>query len=1122
MHSRVDNTDNLDNGPLTDDSDACDGSSHLYSNLFERLLESSLDDFDAQLACKEHRQLLVSLIRSDVQNLDAEDNPLTLQTMNEEKKEFPAAYSGAIEFCNRLFATMKTTSHPAFSAARFIFKKEGLKMVRTGGTLTVREIVESKRKVERTLSLMLVLLIGYRCSQARGPDTVADLLYFSKILLERVPVQERHFSLLLLCRGIIAPPCAAMPALVTGERVVADDVDFFAQEKASVQSGVVREARRINEEQSALSHPSLSRAFADGMCAAGIEQPSSTARLLFPFVAFCARHWQRERQTAQRRLTSLESDAGDLFFSDGDESLSSLAQGQQQQQRGEEEEERRKDVDAILCKMLAECIRIDQLTERNKGLTGAGDEMMQSMRRWLVDFVALHFIGEFEARSGASTTAAPAPASASASTAAIVDTNSNSGDILPEEVRRNTVAMELLSTSRALCLGRKSDRASLAALLADLGGYVEEIASIFSQDAARSGSEAEPVMATQMRAASDVYSETRPIVSANKAMTAVSLWRALPSKHRLKRRVVLLSSLPETRDAATGKQQQQQQQQRDEDLWGRTMSMGGGRGSSSRGPRPQPQAASRFSPLGEEMGDLDFSLLRLIGETLRLDPDKVAEDPAVRSEADFVFSTWRRPSLLFDYYRLHASTPAVQQLYRRFLKALLGVSSETVDGIRGKDPGNRAHLSRFPRALVDQWLEGRTAAGDVLPGFNDAQTLFMLGEDSNTCMMIRARQKGTNRGLLAFLLHGSVRVLGRKDSAGRLLERAVVHLAVDETTQRPVLYVETPFAAAGSGAAEGDWGAGAKAVEVFDQAAELGELLALPVVYACSPDPRFYIMGPAELEAVGGGAGPGLDLYDGWLGDGEGEGEGEEDGLSPSPPPSSSSPSSSQHASLVNISDYTSLSPYVWVDGIRDRVSGRFLPGRSPLLSRRSTHPEAVCIGARASGSIERLVLPSDRGWVCGPSRVAEEAAEAEAGRALKEEQLQMERASADENFVGSLAKMAAGPIMRRAPVRPSSTPDANPINSNSKNNKNSMIAKLIARNEFLADRTRRSLRLPPRGEAEEEEKDKSKAQTRSRKQPEVLVNSQSGEVVHPPVVSVEEEKEEWRIFDDDSDDLFG
>jgi len=155
---------------------------------------------------------------------------------------------------------------------------------------------------------------------------------------------------------------------------------------------------------------------------------------------------------------------------------------------------------------------------------------------------------------------------------------------------------------------------------------------------------------------------------------------------------------------------------------------------------------------------------------------------------------------------------------------------------------------------------------------------------------------------------------------------------------------------------------------------------------------------------------------------------------------------------------------------------------------------------------------------------VAEEAAEAEAERALQEEQLQAARAGADENFMGSLAKMAAGPIMRRAPVRPLSTPDVAPSNSNSnsKNNKNSMIAKLIARNELLADRTRRSLRLPPRGETDEEEKDKSKTQTRSRQQPEVLVNSQSGEVVVQPAVVEVEQKEEWKIFDDDSDDLFG
>jgi hypothetical protein len=47
------------------------------------------------------------------------------------------------------------------------------------------------------------------------------------------------------------------------------------------------------------------------------------------------------------------------------------------------------------------------------------------------------------------------------------------------------------------------------------------------------------------------------------------------------------------------------------------------------------------------------------------------------------------------------------------------------------------------------------------------QTLFMLGEDSHTCMGIRARQKGTNRGLLSILLHGNCRILGLKVGRAR-------------------------------------------------------------------------------------------------------------------------------------------------------------------------------------------------------------------------------------------------------------------------------------------------------------------------------------------------------------------
>lgn len=81
----------------------------------------------------------------------------------------------------------------------------------------------------------------------------------------------------------------------------------------------------------------------------------------------------------------------------------------------------------------------------------------------------------------------------------------------------------------------------------------------------------------------------------------------------------------------------------------------------------------------------------------------------------------------------------------------------------------------------------------LLSGYCDPQTLFMLGEDSNTCMGIRARQKGSNRGLLSMLLHGNCRILGKKDSNGRLTARAVSRLLVDDATGLPVLYVETPY-----------------------------------------------------------------------------------------------------------------------------------------------------------------------------------------------------------------------------------------------------------------------------------------------------------------------------------------
>lgn len=153
---------------------------------------------------------------------------------------------------------------------------------------------------------------------------------------------------------------------------------------------------------------------------------------------------------------------------------------------------------------------------------------------------------------------------------------------------------------------------------------------------------------------------------------------------------------------------------------------------------------------------------------------------------------------------MHSSTLEIQNLYRRFLKALFAVSTETVDDIRFNDALNTCHLNRFPNTLIQAWKDGfimynSTSANQPsqqirhrLPGCNDPQSLFMLGEDCNTCMSIRSKQKGTNRGLLSFLIHGSCRLIGVRDENGALVSRAVVQLLIDDATYSPVLYMHGP------------------------------------------------------------------------------------------------------------------------------------------------------------------------------------------------------------------------------------------------------------------------------------------------------------------------------------------
>lgn len=61
---------------------------------------------------------------------------------------------------------------------------------------------------------------------------------------------------------------------------------------------------------------------------------------------------------------------------------------------------------------------------------------------------------------------------------------------------------------------------------------------------------------------------------------------------------------------------------------------------------------------------VDEYLLQIVADMLRVE-EAVVLQQHVKDEVDYVFSTWRRPHLLLDYYRMHSSTPEIQSNFRR-------------------------------------------------------------------------------------------------------------------------------------------------------------------------------------------------------------------------------------------------------------------------------------------------------------------------------------------------------------------------------------------------------------------------------------------------------------------------
>merc|ERR1711871_69015 len=124
-----------------------------------------------------------------------------------------------------------------------------------------REIVEIKRKIERTFSEITTNIIAAKQCNQRGQQS--DLLFFAKILIEKCNMHERHFALLLLCRGIFAP-------------IYKSDCRW-CQEKIDV--------NRLTGQP----FDTMRSTFKNGMALFGQKQPSLSSRAVFPFFLIALR-----------------------------------------------------------------------------------------------------------------------------------------------------------------------------------------------------------------------------------------------------------------------------------------------------------------------------------------------------------------------------------------------------------------------------------------------------------------------------------------------------------------------------------------------------------------------------------------------------------------------------------------------------------------------------------------------------------------------------------------------------------------------------------------------------------------------------------------------------------------
>eukprot|EP00667_Euglena_gracilis_P002701 EG_transcript_2706 len=156
---------------------------------------------------------------------------------------------------------------------------------------------------------------------------------------------------------------------------------------------------------------------------------------------------------------------------------------------------------------------------------------------------------------------------------------------------------------------------------------------------------------------------------------------------------------------------------------------------------------------------------------------------------------WRNPELLFEYWRQRRRDTKETEVYNVFLRwfrAVVRLSTESCEDILLRDPGNR-HLLQYPaaRRLVPQWVRHPALLAP------DDEELFRLGDTSvASCQQIAGGNPHFSKALLAFFVNVRTRILAlfRPEPGPRqLLVRAALRLLVDSSTGQPAIYMEKMY-----------------------------------------------------------------------------------------------------------------------------------------------------------------------------------------------------------------------------------------------------------------------------------------------------------------------------------------